>query len=396
MYGKEDRDKVELCKDIAGLRNHRGGVIVLGVGEKSAVANGCPEVPLSDAEERRMRSIVASGTAPHAAFEIRSVEGETPGKGFYLLIAEASPARPHAVLVEEGLRYPRRDGTTTRYLSETEVADMYRDRFRGEKQQVDRLEQITEETIAHLDKSDDQRAWLALSLVPNSPGNMAISFAGQAEIEQWARKEHATRDLIDGFFPELPPIVGVSVQRYTLTSPADHGKPSRYPYASCFTDGAASVAARIHTGIHGATQPVVFAPNLVWATAASLRIAGRHAVRNAGARGDAAVELRLFGPHMLLGYTQNGFIDAYPNSLVVREARARLTLPLQSLAGDPQTVLVATRLALTQLFNAFGRAEVAHVTPEGAVRTRYFPREYGVTEWAELRGVPTTDEAAPE
>ena len=131
LYRGDDEQRVELCKDIAGLRNHRGGVILLGVGEKDAVANGYPEVDLSDREERRMRQIVASGTAPHAAFEIRPIPGSNAARGFYLLIAEPSPQRPHAVLIGNDLRYPRRDGTITRYLSEAEVADLYRDRFRA-------------------------------------------------------------------------------------------------------------------------------------------------------------------------------------------------------------------------------------------------------------------------
>jgi schlafen family protein len=396
LYGKTDGNKIELSKDIAGMRNHRGGVTILGVGDKNGIANGCPEVPLSDGEERRMKQIVAGGTAPHAAFEIRAIEGKTLGKGFYLLIADPSPHRPHAVIVDEGLRFPRRDGTTTRYLSEAEVADMYRDRFRGEKQQIDRLEQITKEALAQLD-TGDERAWLVLSLVPNSPCDTTISSAGRMEIEQWAHTEHSTHDLIEGFFSELPPIVGVSVQRYTLTSPADHGKPSKYPYAACYTDGAASVAIRVRTGVVGQDQRVLLAPHLVWATASSLRIAGRHAVRNAGARGDAVVEARVFGPWMLLGYTHSGTsTEAYPGGLLVREARSRLTLPLQSLAGDPQDLLVATRLTLTEILNGFGRAEDPHITQEGALRTRYFPSGYEVREWAERRGVATTGEAAPE
>lgn len=33
LYGKSEDDKRELCKDIAAMRNDRGGVIVLGVAE---------------------------------------------------------------------------------------------------------------------------------------------------------------------------------------------------------------------------------------------------------------------------------------------------------------------------------------------------------------------------
>jgi len=91
-----------------------------------------------------MRQIVAAGTAPHAEFEVRPVVGPTEDSGFYLLVADPSPYRPHAVVVNDGLRYPRHDGTTTRWLSEVEVevADLYRDRFRGEADQLDRLTRI--------------------------------------------------------------------------------------------------------------------------------------------------------------------------------------------------------------------------------------------------------------
>jgi hypothetical protein len=43
--------------DIAAMRNDRGGVIVLDVADKEAVAVGCLEVPLSHGEGRRMRQI---------------------------------------------------------------------------------------------------------------------------------------------------------------------------------------------------------------------------------------------------------------------------------------------------------------------------------------------------
>ena len=392
IYGKDDDDKAELCKDIAGLRNHRGGVVLLGVGEKNAMANGCPEVELSDAEERRMRQIVASGTAPHAAFDIRAIPGENAGRGFYLLLAEPSPFRPHAVVVGDNLRYPRRDGTT-RYLSEAEVADLYRDRFRGEKQQIERLMQIAEEMPPELDTTDD-RTWLVVSLVPNNPGDLPISFDGLSEIETWARAMPGANEILDAFFAELPPIAGVSVERYTLTSPADERKPADYPYAVCFTDGAASTAVKIRKtegGSHVSAEPVILAAHLVTCAASSLRFAGRHAAR-AGARGDAVVNARVFGPHTLLAFNHSGLTEPYQRAHQVREARSSLTLPISALTGVPQEAFTATRLLLGDIFNAYGCPEVPQIAPDGTLRTLYFPNGYKVAEWAERRDVPTTGE----
>jgi hypothetical protein len=143
------------------------------------VAVAAPGVELSEAEELRMRQIVAGLTAPHAAFETIRVEA-APGRGFYLLVASPSPFRPHAVRVGDSLRYPRRDGPRKRCLSEAEVAAMYRDRFRDERQQIDRLAQIADETCNRLDRAERDspraepraRPWLVVSLVPNSPGTM--------------------------------------------------------------------------------------------------------------------------------------------------------------------------------------------------------------------------------
>lgn len=112
---------------------------------------------------------------PTPAFNIKPVPGTTVSKGFYLLIAQPSPFRPHAVVAGDGLRYPRRDGSTTRYLSEIEVADKYRGRFRGEREQLDRLDRIGREA---LDRVKKDGPWLVAALVPNSAGAMSISFRG--------------------------------------------------------------------------------------------------------------------------------------------------------------------------------------------------------------------------
>ena len=98
---------------------------------------------------------------------------------------------------------------------------------------------------------------------------------------------------------------------------------------------------------------------------------------------------------MLLGYDHQGFTETYPNGLLVREVRSRLTLPLQSLAGDAQHLLIATRMTLTDVFNAFGLAEVQHIVPDGTLRVIYFAAGYNVATWAERHGVATTNEKVP-
>jgi hypothetical protein len=107
----------------------------------------------------------------------------------------------------------------------------------------------------------------------------------------------------------------------------------KYPYAVCFTDGAASAAVQIRTGVSHVDTRVVLAPHLVCASATALRLAGRPAMR-AGARGDAVATARLLAPDVRLGWDHSGLTEMYENSGVIKEARSYLTLPLESLGGS--------------------------------------------------------------
>lgn len=397
LYGNSDSQKRELAADIAAMRNDGAGVIVLGVAEEDGAAVATPEVDLSDAEEARMRQAVASLTAPHAAFEIVRVKGESEERGFYLLIAPPSPYRPHAVVVDTNLRFPRRDGTTKRWLSETEVADMYRDRFRGERRQLDRLDTITNEALAMVSREDTP--WVIAALVPNLSGALRINFAGRAEIEQWAQTEHCNDDRVDGFFAGALPRAGVGVDRYTLSLHGEHGRPE-HMYAECHIDGAAAAAVVIYQrGDGGEDATTVFATDLLRRVVRALRLIGRHAVANAGAYGDATVELRVVGRNMALGYhdPHGMFPQRYTNGLLVNDARSRHTLPLESLAGEPQALFAAAKIMLGQIFNAFGRAEIGHIADDGTLRLRYFGSDQQqLAAWAVDRGVATTEETVSE
>jgi predicted HTH transcriptional regulator len=133
LYGTSDKQKRDLAADVAALANERGGVIVLGVAEEDGVASGLCPVEVSENEELRMRQIVASSCAPHVAFEIHRVrdDPDAAGNGFFLLVVPPSAARPHSVQKGVDLRFPRRDGALTRYMTESEVAQLYRDRLPG-------------------------------------------------------------------------------------------------------------------------------------------------------------------------------------------------------------------------------------------------------------------------
>jgi Schlafen, AlbA_2 len=424
LYGAADRDKRSLAADIAAMCNGRGGVIVIGVKEVSGAACAKSEVALAETEELRMRQAVAGLTAPHAEFEIRAIRGRSTRTGFYLLIAPPSSLRPHAVRVNDALRYPIRNGASTRYLSEAEVADLYRDRFRGERDQISRADGILDALLGRMDLRGE--VLLAVSLVPNGFGSLAISSAGKEQIQSWAGEAFGRRrDRRMRLFPDRPVLVGVGVARYTLMDDVKEQQRHRF-YAECHSDGSVAVGIRLDgfrrddvdfdDGRQGQLN-LVSGPSLIWRTATLLNFSGQHAVLNAGAYGDATIIVRLKNAPMQLFHAQRAlrlpaletvdidalyedwalyqeYVDAAPVGLgrhILIEPESRQTVALSSLVRTSQEVIEATRLVLTDIFHAFNCAEVPYISEEGALRVPYFKDQQLVT-WATAHSVKTTDE----
>lgn len=105
--------------------------------DDQARAIGASNMPISDGEANRMLQIIA-GIGPLPTVDVRLAEDpDKPGTGFIIVSVPRSAAGPHAVLVNDSLRYPRRHGRTTVYLREPEVAPAYRERFAGLRSKLD-------------------------------------------------------------------------------------------------------------------------------------------------------------------------------------------------------------------------------------------------------------------
>ncbi|WP_316783573.1 AlbA family DNA-binding domain-containing protein [Streptomyces sasae] len=152
LYGRSDKARRDLAGDVSALANTAGGVLVLGIDEDDqARAVGLPGVDLSDSEGRRYRQIVADLVHPQPEFEIVTLEDpQQEGHGFLLIVVPRSPLAPHAVHVDVGLRYPKRYGTTTTYLSEAQVALAYRERFAGFQRGFEDLKRHEADLVSRL------------------------------------------------------------------------------------------------------------------------------------------------------------------------------------------------------------------------------------------------------
>jgi hypothetical protein len=93
MYGSSDKDQRDAATDVAALANTAGGLIIGGIAEDDqARAAAAPGVALSDAEERRIRQIVAAQVVPLPVFDVVRVEDPAqPGHGLVLIAVPRSP-----------------------------------------------------------------------------------------------------------------------------------------------------------------------------------------------------------------------------------------------------------------------------------------------------------------
>jgi hypothetical protein len=329
-------------------------------------------------------------------FEIRLVPtSDDPGRGYYLLIVTPGSLRPHAVRQDRNLRYPRRDGTTTRWLSEAEVADMYRDRFRLATDQSERVAVVLEEGLGAVDTS--QGAFLAAGLVPTSPGFMSIDVARLQAAVQWASdfgRVHWWR----GFFHQTPS-ARAGARRIRVTTVFTTDRPTTRPYAELRADGSGFAAVglfdpRQRPGEGAGTW--VLNEDLLLAVARALHLLGRHASENTGAWGDVLVEAQVVGTELQLAYLDQWGMSGEPiegGRTLEGPLSSRHTVPLDAIAGRDQDLLASARLVATDLFHAFGSPEVRQITADGRLRIRHIHGDHAeLRRFAEDRGVEITEE----
>jgi hypothetical protein len=381
MYGGSDREKRDAATDVAALANTAGGLIVLGIAEDAqARATAAPGVALAEAGERRIRQIIGSQVVPMPIIDVFRVEDpDKPGHGFVLLAVARSPLAPHAVLINDGLRFPRRNGATTRYLSEPEVAAAYRERFATARRQPDRAREVEASALEHLSTVDDQ-VWTVISLVPDLAGDLMLDQAALS----------AAREALVNQGPLIMPSsltwkqVNIGPQRLLADGSHGSGRMARWLSADLYSDGSGVFAAHVlrpdASPAAGSDSPEprsVVADSVVNCVLSGLRFLARHARDHAAAGGNALIRAQLYPvsqqqPLQLCQY-QRGFMDTVGTRTITTAAPvSESTAPLDALAIGGVGLVSAAYLLTTGIFQAFGCAEAAQLTRDGEVRPTYW------------------------
>lgn len=400
LYGRSDSAKRELAGDVAALANTAGGVILIGVDEDDhARASAAPGVDVSDDERARMLQVVAAGVAPMPPLDIRAIIG--PGSkspGYFIIMVSRSTRAPHAVIVNDGYRFPVRNGATTRYLTEPEIAAAYRARHAGEVERDERLNVVDLEAMNKLNQA--QGPWLVVSLVPDLPGAFDVTSAAHQEFSE----RHQSKDA--GMFLRM----GVSYHRIRTGRRrliADGGvrgeDKATYCLLECHSDGCAVAAvevldwnARREPDTDGNPQLVLDEAVVAGVLTGLLRTA-QHAVRT-GAGGNAVVRASVVptnGHAYEIGHNRGfGFGDSRSSAPLGSVAIAETVVALSEASVEGPELVQSAAMLVDELGQSFGFPEMGQISRDGQIRIRYWGRTWAdaIKGWADRCDVTVTTE----
>ncbi|MGV9362283.1 AlbA family DNA-binding domain-containing protein [Amycolatopsis sp. NPDC003731] len=376
LYGNGDSEARKLAGDVAALANTAGGVIVLGVDEDDQARATDPcGIELSEAEVARMRQMIASRTAPMPIFEINAVPIARPADpertGFYIISVPRSTSAPHAVLVNDALRYPKRNGSTTRYLSEPEVAAAYHERSTGRAERGQKASKAEKYAVARLNLS--RSPWLLVSIIPELSGEMNISMSTYRNFQ-----EEMTAAGVD-------PTHNANFHRFTTDTDrliADGGygdSSSEYGLLECYRDGSGVFAVELHTlrvpeyATDDENSVRIVADEWVtYGLISGLLHLGKHARDRAATNGLATVRAQLVfiqGSPKLFGIGNNrtGF-NTHGTKLVRPPEVSSTVVDIDTISTPSRDLMIVVKQLSNQIFQGFGIPESMQITDAGEMR----------------------------
>lgn len=375
----------EFRKDVTALANARGGVLLLGMAEVDGVASHVAGVSGSfEAHEGRLRSLLQSRIEPYLeGVEIKCIRGAgtsgrvgavnarpfSPGTSCIVVLIPPSPRRPHAVVPmndNESLKYARRVGRHTEWLSEAQVADLYRERFTGGRDIAVREDVVESEASAALLRG----RWLAVTTVPDEAGDFAVDGTAKARLEEWWLHREQVR-LNPHVLVAGGSDVVIGPRRVVLEGRDATSAPSGNRLAF-HHDGSTHLAFEIDGPPSG--NPTLFLDHAVALTVECLATAAEFTSVHAATGGLARVRVRLLAPE-----TPDLPVHCYdPSWSPVRlqptpqVVMSEHTIDLDSVLASRAGLFEAAGIVGAGLAQHFGVADGRYISASGVVRVQQF------------------------
>lgn len=385
----KDGRKEELRKDVTAFANAIGGVIVIGVTDNDGKPGTICGINGSlDAIEGNLGSVIRSRIWPPLDHvEIRPVpnpDATNPGasSGCILIVVPASPYAPHAVQPakdNDALKYARRVGRHTEWLTETQVADLYRNRFTAARSQTEQVNDILDDLTGRLPK----RAWLLVGLTPDISGQYTVTRAQIADAQQWWNSRQPL-----GLLPPLGAVGGATTaragpRRIVLARSDGQTSVPAGVYAELHDDGSCGIALELNLAQPG--RPFFHLPNLVSQTLEGIHAAADYSVGQAGAGGYALLAARLHFPERagsdIQALDQNALPGFTELSATAAHAETSHTMDLDAIHTTPAETVAAAALVAGHLAQHFGEPDCRYLNPAGAIRIVHYLRNF----WGSIR-----------
>lgn len=376
LYGRGDSERRDLAGDVAAMANAAGGIIVLGVEEDThARASSAPVVELSDAETRRMTQVVAGLTVPMPRFEIFPVSStESTDHGWYVIAVTRSPLAPHAVTVNDALRYPVRNGTTTRYMTEPEVAAAYRRRALDDRDLVARLDAASRAGSVGL---NPDVPWIFVTAAPELRGDMLMT---RAVYEALRARYQSRSSMFDSNLLFMK--FGVGRHRWSAHGGTQWGDGSaQYVSLELHADGSLFFARQLwdirRQGGSEDGVDVVSDEAIVETVVEGLVRFGSHAQQVARAGGQAAIVATLApaeGRQIAIGHGR-GFGSGQSSGTVCenREVTSSVVYgDVDDLAIPGPGLMQTARLLANELGQSFGLVDGGQIAESGELAPQYW------------------------
>lgn len=293
---------------------------------------------------------------------------------------------------DEALKFARRVGRHTEWLSEAQIADLYRNRFTDARSQRSRLEELEDEAKAALAR----RPWLVLTLVPDEPGAFAVSRVAIDSLYKW----WFDRERVD-LIPNIPvcgtdaPTIGP--RQLVLAGRDATSVPIGYR-AAFHSDGSCVVAHELDGPASG--NPSLYLDHLVGHVVEGIELSVGFAIELAGAGGLALVQAALHFPERQ-GLPIHAWDPSWANSTRLQRTPERVstahTLDLDAIADSRAELVAAAAVVAGHLAQHFGEGDALYLAPDGTVRIQQFSakdRDHHVLPRARRHGIPTSDDVA--
>lgn len=405
----------EIAKDCAAVANAGGGVIVVGIDDDGRdVAAGWAPFEKPEGFDERVQQVTASSTAPKIPV-VRTRWVPNPNAidtGVAVVAVARSPQAPHAVVyTRERLGYPIRRSSTTDWLSESEIADRYRNRLEMARSDQDRAHEINDAARPAIDRAS--AVWVTVAIVPSLRGNLILSEDEVQNTERLANYWQHEIPLQQNFTNNL----NSRVRRKRIVLSSDWRRVvSHYQHHEMWLDGSGFAAAAIAHGINEATRPWIGVDHsdIEFYVLRLTDLLVKHAVR-AGASGDAVLTAQLLpawdddsldqvvttpdytrigqparvGIPLLINQRGTPSDEEYVHARRIDVEPGQVTAPLLDIADTPREFVLAVRRLLLDTLAEDGVTTGRLLTENGAIdRMGVLARRITETrEWAAQRGI---------